>query len=151
MGGRMGEHEGMTPSSGDRRENRTGHAGSATEADGCCIFNLPELLARIGGNEQIAERLVQTFCVYAEDALPALERAVAERDAEKARRILHSLKGASGSIAADRIYRLTIDLHTAAGQGDLEALADAVGSLQKEYDAFKKVAAGASDGRKTSL
>lgn len=126
-------------------------AGPETQADGCGIFNLPELLERIGGNEQIAVRLVETFCVYAEDALPALERAVAERDAEKACRILHALKGASGSIAAGRIYLLAIKLHTAAGQGDIASLADAIGSLNEEYDAFKRVASGSGDGRQTIL
>lgn len=147
----MEDHEGMTPLPGDCRETRSGHAEPATQADGCCIFNLPELLERIGGNEQIAARLVETFCVYAEDALPALERAVAARDAEKACRILHALKGASGSIAAGRLYRLAIKMHTAAGQGDIAALADAIGSLSEEYDAFKRVASGSSDGRQTIL
>jgi HPt (histidine-containing phosphotransfer) domain-containing protein len=70
-----------------------------------------------------------------------MEKALTERDGAAICRTLHALKGSAGSIGADRIHRLAAELYAIGKQGDLAALADTLGSLCKEYDAFSRVAA----------
>ncbi|MGZ8463293.1 MAG: Hpt domain-containing protein, partial [Candidatus Deferrimicrobiaceae bacterium] len=57
-------------------------------------------LSDLGGNRDFVVRLAWTFLKGSKEKVRGLERAVEERDVEKARELAHALKGNSGQIGA---------------------------------------------------
>ncbi|MGZ8441584.1 MAG: response regulator, partial [Candidatus Deferrimicrobiaceae bacterium] len=57
-------------------------------------------LSDLGGNTDFVVRLAWTFLKGSKEKVRGLERAVADRDLEKARELAHALKGNSGQIGA---------------------------------------------------
>ncbi len=57
-------------------------------------------LSDLGGNSDFVVRLAWTFLKGSKEKVRGLERAVADRDVEKARELAHALKGNSGQIGA---------------------------------------------------
>jgi HPt (histidine-containing phosphotransfer) domain-containing protein len=105
----------------------------------CRIFNRPALLAKIVATEGIADKLAALFVSLMEETLPLLIKSITGQDAEGAYRALHSLKGASGNIGADRIYFLVTELDALVKQGDLDCLANCLVDLRREFEEFKRV------------
>ena len=62
-------------------------------------------LSDLGGNSDFVVRLAWTFLKGSKEKVRGLERAVADRDPEKARELAHALKGNSGQIGALRLMR----------------------------------------------
>jgi two-component system sensor histidine kinase RpfC len=62
-------------------------------------------LSDLGGNSDFVVRLAWTFLKGSKEKVRRLERAVADRDVEKARELAHALKGNSGQIGALALMR----------------------------------------------
>jgi HPt (histidine-containing phosphotransfer) domain-containing protein len=62
-------------------------------------------LSDLGGNSDFVVRLAWTFLKGSREKVRGLERAVADRDLEKARELAHALKGNSGQIGALALMR----------------------------------------------
>ncbi|HZL98066.1 MAG TPA: ATP-binding protein [Terriglobales bacterium] len=62
-------------------------------------------LSDLGGNGDFVVRLAWTFLKGSKEKVRGLERAVADRDVEKARELAHALKGNSGQIGALALMR----------------------------------------------
>ena len=62
-------------------------------------------LSDLGGNSDFVVRLAWTFLKGSKEKVRGLERAVADRDVEKARELAHALKGNSGQIGALSLMR----------------------------------------------
>jgi two-component system, sensor histidine kinase RpfC len=62
-------------------------------------------LSDLGGNSDFVVRLAWTFLKGSKEKVRGLERAVADRDVEKARDLAHALKGNSGQIGALALMR----------------------------------------------
>jgi len=62
-------------------------------------------LSELGGNSDFVVRLAWTFLKGSKEKVRGLERAVADRDVEKARDLAHALKGNSGQIGALALMR----------------------------------------------
>jgi two-component system sensor histidine kinase RpfC len=62
-------------------------------------------LSDLGGNSDFVVRLAWTFLKGSKEKVRGLERAVADRDLEKARELAHALKGNSGQIGALALMR----------------------------------------------
>jgi len=62
-------------------------------------------LSDLGGNSDFVIRLAWTFLKGSKEKVRGLERAVADRDVEKARELAHALKGNSGQIGALALMR----------------------------------------------
>jgi len=62
-------------------------------------------LSDLGGNSDFVVRLAWTFLKGSKEKVRGLERAVADRDVEKARELAHALKGNSGQIGALALMR----------------------------------------------
>ncbi|MCR4308949.1 MAG: ATP-binding protein [Deltaproteobacteria bacterium] len=63
-------------------------------------------LSDLGGSSDFVVRLAWTFLKGSKDKVRGLERAVADRDVEKARELAHALKGNSGQIGALALMRV---------------------------------------------
>jgi two-component system sensor histidine kinase RpfC len=76
-------------------------------------------LSDLGGNSDFVVRLAWTFLKGSKEKVRGLERAVADRDVEKARELAHALKGNSGQIGALALMR-ACELFSGISAGELE-------------------------------
>ena len=76
-------------------------------------------LSDLGGTSDFVVRLAWTFLKGSKEKVRGLERAVADRDVEKARELAHALKGNSGQIGALALMR-ACELFSGIAAGELE-------------------------------
>jgi two-component system sensor histidine kinase RpfC len=76
-------------------------------------------LSDLGGNSDFVVRLAWTFLKGSKEKVRGLERAVADRDVEKARELAHALKGNSGQIGALALMQ-ACELFSGIAAGELE-------------------------------
>jgi two-component system sensor histidine kinase RpfC len=76
-------------------------------------------LSDLGGNSDFVVRLAWTFLKGSKEKVRGLERAVADRDVEKARELAHALKGNSGQIGALALMQ-ACELFSGISAGELE-------------------------------
>lgn len=118
---------------------RTEVSPGSTTVEPRKIFNRPELVVRCGDqDEQIAE-YISMFIEDIDAHLPALEAAINGDDLAAATRHIHSIKGVTGNICADRMYEISILMHISVRGGDLTNLKKLTGTLKSEYERFKSV------------
>jgi two-component system sensor histidine kinase RpfC len=76
-------------------------------------------LSDLGGNSDFVVRLAWTFLKGSKEKVRGLERAMADRDVEKARELAHALKGNSGQIGALALM-MACDRFSGIAAGELE-------------------------------
>ena len=76
-------------------------------------------LSELGGTSDFVVRLAWTFLKGSKEKVRGLERAVADRDLEKARELAHALKGNSGQIGALALMRAS-ERFSGIAAGELE-------------------------------
>lgn len=67
-------------------------------------------LERVGGNAKLYLKTLTKFCHESGAIIEQTRQAFLNEDNEQAQRHLHALKGASGNLAMEQIYNMTIDL-----------------------------------------
>ena len=88
-------------------------------------------LSDLGGNSDFVVRLAWTFLKGSKEKVRGLERAVADRDVEKARELAHALKGNSGQIGALALMQ-ACELFSGIAAGELERSGEAYLEAVKE-------------------
>jgi|GEM_PF-947414 len=116
---------------------QTPHA-SGPEDDLKMVFNLSELTSRAGNNKEHIASYVALFMEEIEQDLPILENAILTEDSTMVARLIHSIKGISCNIGAERMCSVGDELNTAANNGDFFALRAKAELLLAEYTLFKK-------------
>lgn len=91
-----------------------------------------EGVARFVGHADMYERFLRQF--LADPGYAALEQAMAAGDVEAAFQAAHSLKGVTGNLSLNALYRRLIPLTDALrGEGDLELARTLFPPVQEEY------------------
>jgi PAS domain S-box-containing protein len=116
---------------------RTSRAPTGPAPDGAGLavpgVDLEGGLRRAAGNADLYRRLLVAFVEELEGALPELRGELEVGDADGARRRLHRVKGAAGTLGADRVASAAAELETTLerdpGAWSLEALQEAVGEV----------------------
>ncbi len=104
-------------------------------------FDLEELLERLGGDRESVAELIDIFLDDAPPRVAALREPITDLDA--ARRTAHTLKGASGNMAAHAASEAAARLEAAAVQGNLAAVEAARVEVVQEMDRlFAEMARG---------
>ena len=100
-------------------------------------FQIPDsLLARCGGNPQLAEKVIGIFINQLNDDIPNLERLMQQRLARESAKIAHRIKGASANSGAEELCELAakIEEHAAASEFvDAECRLSELKSQWREY------------------
>jgi two-component system sensor histidine kinase RpfC len=96
-----------------------GAAPKGAEDPPCLDPRYLQELSELGGNSDFVIRLAWTFLKGSKEKVRGLERAVADRDVEKARELAHALKGNSGQIGALALMQ-ACELFSAIAAGELE-------------------------------
>jgi two-component system, sensor histidine kinase RpfC len=121
--------ETLVPGGGAVRRSREegppeGEETAASAPDGpgeiaCLDPRYLKELSDLGGSSDFVVRLAWTFLKGSKEKVRGLERAVADRDVEKARELAHALKGNSGQIGAFALMR-ACELFSGIAAGELE-------------------------------
>jgi CheY-like chemotaxis protein/HPt (histidine-containing phosphotransfer) domain-containing protein len=97
--------------------------------DGPPVIDREELWARIGGDRELLEILVESFRDAGPQHVSALQAAVAANDRDAARRVAHTLKGTAGNLSGVRLFRGVKSIEGALADGDLESARTKIGPL----------------------
>ena len=100
-------------------EEAAAAAPDCSEEPPCLDPRYLQELSDLGGNSDFVVRLAWTFLKGSKEKVRGLERAVAERDVEKARELAHALKGNSGQIGALALMQ-ACDRFSGIAAGELE-------------------------------
>jgi len=100
-------------------EETGGAAPKGQEETPCLDPRYLQELSDLGGNNDFVIRLAWTFLKGSKEKVRGLERAVADRDIERARELAHALKGNSGQIGALALMQ-ACDRFSGIAAGELE-------------------------------
>jgi two-component system sensor histidine kinase/response regulator len=92
------------------------------EVEGILPSELPGLsiasgLSRVGGNKQLYTKLLCKFKEAQETALEQIKEALQSGDMETAARLAHTVKGVSGNLGGESLYRAAAELEKAIKEG----------------------------------
>nr|MDJ0666231.1 response regulator [Desulfobacterales bacterium] len=98
-------------------------------------FDLAAGLRRLQGNRQLYRKLIIDFADKCRDAAVAIRQALAAVDLEQTRHLVHSLKGAAGNLAAERVQNAAMAMEglikDAAALPEAERLDPALARLEE--------------------
>lgn len=97
-------------------------------------INVGDALKLLGGYEQIYKKLVDTFIDNQKDLIYEVEEKLASNDRKEARRLVHSCKGISKNLGANRLYEESADFELAILNEE-----ETNESLQSYFIRFKEV------------
>lgn len=101
-------------------------------------INKEEALARIGGEEEFLNELLEIYRQEFNRRYVELEKAVAEKDFQMIRESGHSLKGASANLSLLALREAAYEMEIAGKNQDLSAAKNALKKLKSEFDRLQK-------------
>jgi PAS domain S-box-containing protein len=111
---------------------RAGEAEAAFHVE--AAWNRGELLRRLEGDEGMVAEIASEFIEEIPKELTALKRALAAGDLPDAELRAHTLKGAAGSAGGMALCSAAAAMEIAAKKRDIEALANAMPALEREFE-----------------
>jgi signal transduction histidine kinase/CheY-like chemotaxis protein/HPt (histidine-containing phosphotransfer) domain-containing protein len=111
------------------------------------VFDIVDLVERLGGNEELVPRFVEMFTVVTAGYLKTLREAVERGDLEQTRFQAHTIKGAAANISAWRIREIADAMETMSRDGEREGAADLLRNLEQGFAQFAREAESRSKGR----
>jgi CheY-like chemotaxis protein len=103
------------------------------------VFDRVACLDRLGGDETLLQRIIKVFLNDSQQQINKLTEALAGSDPAQVSRLAHKLNGATGSIGANALRQLAIELEAAARDQATERLAGWVAPLRQTFEALKRV------------
>ncbi len=101
------------------------------------VFDPETLLARLMGDKKLAAKLLAGFLEDAPRQLSALKSRLEAGDAEGARLLAHTLKGAAATVSAAALQALCRDLQEAASSGELSRAMVLLPQLEEQLGRLK--------------
>jgi PAS domain S-box-containing protein len=102
------------------------------------VFDREGLLLRLGGDEDILNRVLDVFVKDAAKIITSLQEALPGGDQVLIHRLAHTLKGASGNAGAEILREASFLLEQASDQGNLQTAPQLMETIQAAYDVFRK-------------
>jgi len=96
------------------------------------VLDLEGLLGRLGRDRDLADEVIRVFLQDAPIKISGMVKAVDQGDPATAKRLAHTLKGASSNVGADALHRIARAAEEAAAGGDLDEVSRLLGPLQEE-------------------
>ena len=103
------------------------------------VFDREDLLARIGGEEELLRYFMGKFLESGDSLLGELGLALEKGDQELVRRLAHSIKGSAATISAYSLSAIAGAIEISAKDGDLDQVLPLWGSLQQAYGELQGV------------
>ena len=93
-------------------------------------IDVGRLLRRVGGNPRVFEQVVRLTIEAAPGMMAEVRAAATRRDRAALGRALHSLRGAVGLVAGERLGNLVAELQTIAHDTSFDAVDEMCGALE---------------------
>jgi len=103
------------------------------------VLDRKGLVDRLGGNRDLSGEILDIFTRDFPVRLDKLERALDRNEADEIQRQIHTIKGASANVGAERIRDVATEMEGACAQGDLRACRRKLRELKEEFDRLKSV------------
>jgi len=97
-------------------------------------FLLASGLERVGGNMPLYTKLLSQFRENQEDAAVRIKAALQAGDLETATRYAHNVKGVSGNLGAEALYRASATLETAIREGRLDVVGERIAEFNSHLE-----------------
>jgi two-component system, sensor histidine kinase and response regulator len=107
-------------------------------------LNRAELLARVGGDEQLMREVMQMSLAELPKRVAAVNRAAGDGDAEQLRTAAHALKGMAGTLSARAVMETASELESFGRDRAMEAAWSAVRRLETEASKLLRALEGES-------
>ncbi len=104
-------------------------------------LDLKELLERVQDDRALLLELVDIFNDDFLQKRKMIQEAIQKKDFEQLKRIVHTLKGASGNLSAKAMYATCIAIEQKVKTSDLNGLEELIKDLDRYFEAFKARAA----------
>ncbi len=115
------------------------HAGDLVASPPAGVLDLKGLLKRLGDDQGLADEVMRVFLDDAPKKIRALDQAVTQGEANTAKRLAHTLKGASANVGANALNRIARAAEEAAASGNLDEVRRLLTPLQEEMDRVQLV------------
>jgi PAS domain S-box-containing protein len=106
------------------------------------VFDAKDFLNTVMGDRGLARKVVRRFLADLPQQMAGLKAAVERDDLVEAGRLLHRLKGASGTIGARALFRVTTEMEKASMGRDYSALRRLMGVVEPEVKALNQALDG---------
>ena len=101
------------------------------------VFDYKELLSRLGDDEELLKRIVQSFLMDMPGQFDSLNRLWEKGDLGGVKGVAHTIKGAAANISAPVLRQTAFELEKASGLNDKERSKSLLPILTKDYDNLK--------------
>jgi signal transduction histidine kinase/CheY-like chemotaxis protein/HPt (histidine-containing phosphotransfer) domain-containing protein len=102
------------------------------------LYSIDSVAKELGVDNDFVKQLLKTFFAMVKEKVVELYSAIEEKDYPKIKALAHGIKGSSGSIKLDLIYKLTIEIESYAKNGDgTYDYKDSVELLEKYVQDYK--------------
>jgi signal transduction histidine kinase/CheY-like chemotaxis protein/HPt (histidine-containing phosphotransfer) domain-containing protein len=95
-------------------------------------FSSDELLFRCQNSREIAIQIANIFFNESPTLLSEIEKYLADKNPKRLEIAVHSLKGASATVAGKNVYNLALELESRASRGDFEYVSEYMMKLREE-------------------
>ena len=102
------------------------------------IFDWDEVLARLGGDAELARKLTSGFLQDTPPIIDALRRDLAAGDSPASERQAHSIKSAAAIVGGERLRAVAFEMEQSAHAGDLPAATASMAELDAEFARLKQ-------------
>jgi HPt (histidine-containing phosphotransfer) domain-containing protein len=97
------------------------------------FFDRESLLNRIGGNEALANKLIQMFLGDAPGQIEHIRAAITAGDCKEAGRLAHKIGGAAANMGCEHLSSAAKDMEKSGKAGDLEALTKGIPNFEEQF------------------
>jgi HPt (histidine-containing phosphotransfer) domain-containing protein len=101
------------------------------------IWNRTAMMARLMDDEELANAIIVTFLDDIPRQIEALRHCVDSLDTTGAKRIAHSIKGASASVGGEALQAVALHVERAAKTGDVASAASRLPDLRDAFDSLR--------------
>ena len=105
--------------------------------EGVSVHDRPDLLARLCDDAEIADEVMGVFFEDVPKQLEILFQSIEMADTALAKRQAHTIKGASGNVAANAMRVVAYEIEKSAGVGDLIEARRLSERLAAEFERLK--------------
>lgn len=86
------------------------------------VLNLDKGIKNLGGNRTLYCEVLQIYLQENQETLMLMQNHLLQQDYEKAKQLIHKIKGSSGSIGADLLYQHCVLFQKVLGEGDAKVI-----------------------------
>ncbi len=103
------------------------------------IFDMDSFLNRLGGNEELAMRIIRSFLTDIPDKIDALEHAIETQDIESVERKAHYIKGAAGTVGGNKMQEAAREIEQMASEHETDDLGSRKHNIRNEFSDLRRV------------